>query len=285
MNIDQDTSKLKDIRLYALDMDGTIYLGTQWIPGARQFLDAVTRSGRDYVFLTNNSSRDPAAYVDKLAGMGLDVDRDRIITSGDATIHMIKRSYPGKRVYLLGNDLLKRQFTEAGIELVNDDLEAAYASDGNIVSRIREGAAGLVVTAFDTSLDYMKMCVVCDLIRAGIPYISTHPDYNCPTETGFIPDAGAIHAFIEASSGRRPDTVVGKPYAGIIDYMVDRTGYARSDIAMVGDRLYTDVAAGVNNGLTGILVLSGEATMQDVETSDVVPDLIFDSVADITAYL
>jgi len=281
----QDTSKLKNIRLYALDMDGTIYLGTQWIPGAGEFLDAVTESGREYVFLTNNSSRDPAAYVDKLAKMGLNVDRDKIITSGDATIHMIQHSFPGVRVYLLGNDLLKRQFREAGIELVNDDLEAAYRADGNIVSAIRDGAVGLVVTAFDTSLDYLKMSVVCDLIRAGIPYITTHPDYNCPTETGFIPDAGAIHAFIEASSGRRPDTVVGKPYAGIIDYMVDRTGYERSDIAMVGDRLYTDVAAGVNNGLTGILVLSGEATMKDVEVSDVVPDLIFDSVADIIPYL
>ena len=285
MKNNQDTSKLKDIRLYALDMDGTIYLGTQWIPGAREFLDAVTESGREYVFLTNNSSRDPAAYVDKLAKMGLNVDRERIITSGDATIHMIQHSFPGVRVYLLGNDLLKRQFREAGIALVNDDLEAAYRADGNIVSAIREGVVGLVVTAFDTSLDYLKMSVVCDLIRAGIPYITTHPDYNCPTETGFIPDAGAIHAFIEASSGRRPDTVVGKPYAGIIDYMVDRTGYERSDIAMVGDRLYTDVAAGVNNGLTGILVLSGEATMKDVEVSDVVPDLIFDSVADIIPYL
>ena len=281
----QDFSKLNDIRLYALDMDGTIYLGTQWIEGAREFLDAVTASGREYVFLTNNSSRDPASYVGKLAKMGLQVSRDTIITSGDATIHMIQRRYPGARVYLLGNDLLKRQFRESGITLVNDELEAAYVKNGNIVSGIRDGAVNLVTVGFDTSLDYMKMSVVCDLIRAGIPYISTHPDYNCPTETGFIPDAGAIHAFIEASAGRRPDAIVGKPHAGIIDYMLDRTGFDRSEVAMVGDRLYTDVAAGVNNGLTGILVLSGEATMDDVRTSDVVPDMIFDSVADIIPYL
>lgn len=285
MNNEYDASKLNSIRLYALDMDGTIYLGTQWIPGAREFLDAVTESGREYVFLTNNSSKDPASYVDKLAKMGLEVSRDRIITSGDATIHMIQQTYPGAHIYLLGNDLLKRQFTEAGLDLVNESLESSYSSKGNIVSEIDGGAVDLVVVGFDTSLDYQKMSVVCDLIRAGIPYISTHPDYNCPTETGFIPDAGAIHAFIEASTGRRPDTIVGKPNAGIIDYMVDRTGYARSEIAMVGDRLYTDVAAGVNNGLTGILVLSGEADMDDVAASDVKPDLIFDSVENMIRYL
>lgn len=281
----QDVSKLKDIRLYALDMDGTIYLGTQWIDGACAFLDAVTAGGRKYVFLTNNSSKDPASYVEKLAKMGLEVSRDTIITSGDATIHMIQHRYPGARVYLLGNDLLKRQFAESGITLVNDVLETGYAQNGNIVSETDRGDVDLVVTGFDTSLDYMKMSVVCDLVRAGIPYISTHPDYNCPTETGFIPDAGAIHAFIEASTGRRPDAIVGKPYAGIIDYMLDRTGFDRSEVAMVGDRLYTDVAAGVNNGLTGILVLSGEATTDDVRTSDVTPDLIFDSVADMIPYL
>ncbi len=285
MSREQDAGILKNIRLYALDMDGTIYLGTQWIPGAREFLDAVQKSGRDYVFLTNNSSKDPISYVEKLAKMGLNVGREKIITSGDATIHMIQRKYGDAAVYLLGNDLLKKHFTEAGVKLVNEDVEKSYALKGNIVSEIEAGAADLVVVGFDTSLDYMKMSVVCDLIRAGLPYVTTHPDLNCPTETGFRPDAGAIHAFIEASTGRRPDMTVGKPYAGIIDYMVDRTGYDRSEIAMVGDRLYTDVAAGVNNGLTGILVLSGEATMDDVAFSDVPPDLIFDSVADMIPYL
>ena len=127
----------------------------------------------------------------------------------------------------------------------------------------------VVVVGFDTTLTYEKMCRVCDFVREGLPYLSTHPDYNCPTETGFIPDAGAIHAFIRASAGREPDHIIGKP---------KRT-------AMVGDRLYTDVAAGVNNGYTGILVLSGEATMEDVKVSDVEPDLIFDSVKDMIPFL
>ena len=285
-----EKDKIKSIKLFALDMDGTIYLGTKWIDGAREFLEAVEDSGRQYVFLTNNSSKDPTSYVEKLANMGLNITRDKIITSGDATIHMLQKEYPGKRVYLLGNDLLKRQFRESGITLVNEELEEEYKRNGCLnccqhpmsADKGTEGgnvaAADLVVVGFDTSLDYMKMSVVCDLVRSGLPYITTHPDYNCPTETGFIPDAGAIHAFIEASAGRRPDITVGKPNAGIIDYMVDITHTERSGIAMVGDRLYTDVAAGVNNGLTGVLVLSGEATMEDVATSEVKPDMIFDSV-------
>lgn len=270
--------RFKDIRLFALDMDGTIYLGEKWIDGAREFLDAVLKSGRKYVFLTNNSSKDPVTYVEKLRRMGLEAGREEIITSGDAAIHMLKRDHPAKKIYLLGNDLLKAQFEKEGICLVNDELESRYKEKGNIVSEIGDGTVEMAVAAFDTSLDYLKMSIICDIVRAGLPYICTHPDFNCPTETGFIPDAGAICAFIEASAGRRPDTVIGKPYGGIVDYMISRTGFDRNNIAMVGDRLYTDVAAGVNNGLTGILVLSGEATMKDVETSDVKPHMIFDSV-------
>ncbi|SCY02764.1 NagD protein [Lachnospiraceae bacterium XBB2008] len=281
----QEKYLIQNIKLFALDMDGTVYLGTQWIDGARDFLDAVERSGREYVFLTNNSSKDPLSYVDKLAKMGLNVGREKIITSGDATIEVLQREFPGKRVYLLGNDLLKKQFADAGIVLVNEELEQHYAKDGNIVSDMEKKTADAVVVGFDTSLDYLKMCVVCDLIRDGLPYISTHPDFNCPTETGFIPDAGSIHAFIEASTGRRPDRIIGKPYADIMEHMLGRTGFDRSQAAMVGDRLYTDVAAGVNNGMCGILVLSGEATMDDVAVSDVKPDMIFDSVADMIPYL
>lgn len=285
MSREHDAAILKNIRLFALDMDGTVYLGTQWITGAREFLDAVKQSGRNYVFLTNNSSKDPSSYVDKLAKMGLNVGREKIITSGDATIEVLQREFAGKRVYLLGNDLLKKQFAESGIVIVNDELEKHYAENGNITADTEKKTAEAVVVGFDTSLDYLKMCVVCDLIREGLPYISTHPDFNCPTETGFIPDAGSIHAFIEASTGRRPDRIIGKPNGDIMEHMLRRTGYDRSQAAMVGDRLYTDVAAGVNNGMCGILVLSGEATMDDVAASDVKPDMIFDSVADMIPYL
>lgn len=129
------------------------------------------------------------------------------------------------------------------------------------------------------------MCRVCDHVRAGLPYLATHPDYNCPTETGFIPDAGAIHAFIHASAFRYPDRIIGKPNEDIIEYLATRVQMPRDRIAMVGDRLYTDIAAGRNNGLKSVLVLSGEATMGDVKESDVTPHLIFESVRELSACL
>ena len=257
---------LKNIECFALDMDGTIYLGEQWIDGAREFLSAVEAAGKKYVFLTNNSSKNPQVYVKKLARMGLEVTEEKIVTSGQATIAYLKRHFPGKRVFLLGNELLTEEFVQEGIVLDNEFPE-------------------VVVVGFDTTLTYEKMCRVCDFVRDGLPYLSTHPDYNCPTETGFIPDAGAIHAFIKASAGREPAHIIGKPNRDIMDYLAAREGVDQAHTAMVGDRLYTDVAAGVNNGYTGILVLSGEATMEDVKTSDVEPDLIFDSVKDMIPFL
>ena len=150
---------------------------------------------------------------------------------------------------------------------------------------LEEEHPDVVVTAFDTSLDYKKMCRVCDHVRAGLPYLATHPDYNCPTENGFIPDAGAIHAFIHASAFRYPDRIIGKPNEDIIEYLATRVHTQRAQIAMVGDRLYTDIAAGRNNGLKSVLVLSGEATMEDVHKSDVLPHLIFQSVRELGEWL
>lgn len=257
---------LKNIKCFSLDMDGTVYLGEQWIDGAKEFLQAVEKSGRKYFFLTNNSSKNSQAYVEKLERMGLTVAASRIVTSGQAAIDYLKRNFPQKRVFLLGNGLLVEEFLQEGIRLDDQDPE-------------------VVVVGFDTTLTYAKMCRVCDLVREGLPYISTHPDYNCPTETGFIPDAGAIHAFIHASAFRYPDYIVGKPNGEIMDYLAQRAGVDKKHIAMVGDRLYTDVAAGVNNGCAGILVLSGEAGIKDVEGSEVTPDLIFRSVKEMIPFL
>ena len=162
---------------------------------------------------------------------------------------------------------------DARADLLRQELE-------KIGMQFSEKNPDYVLIGYDTTLDYQKMCKVCDYIRAGKPYIATHPDFNCPTETGFIPDMGAIMAFIEASTGRKADIILGKPYGGIVREAQARTGYQLQEMAMVGDRLYTDVATGVNHGMTGILVLSGEATMEDVRTSDVQPHMIFDRLAD-----
>ena len=263
---EQIRQRLSAVRCFLLDMDGTFYLGDRLIDGSLDFLAALERTGRTARFLTNNSSKSAAVYERKLARMGVDARYRDVITSGHAAAHYCLEHFPGKRCYLLGNPMLREELLSMGMTLTEED-------------------ADYVLVAFDTTLDYAKMCRVCDYIRAGKPYIATHPDFNCPTETGFIPDMGAIMAFIEASTGRKADVILGKPHRGIVEEALRRTGFALGEMAMVGDRLYTDVATGVNHGMTGILVLSGEATMDDVAVSGVKPDLIFGRLSDMIDYL
>ena len=150
---------------------------------------------------------------------------------------------------------------------------------------VDQTAPEIVVVGYDTTLDYKKMTAVCDFVRAGLPYIATHPDFNCPTETGFAPDIGAIMAFIEASTGRRADLVVGKPRTGIVQAALRRTGLAVGQLAMVGDRLYTDIETGLKSGMLSILVMSGETTPEMLAAYPHKPDLVFDRLAEMIPLL
>ena len=257
---------IADVRCFLLDMDGTFYLGGELIEGSLDFIDRVLATGRNYMFLTNNSSHNANFYVEKLRRMGLETDRSHILTSGEATCEKLKALYPGKRAFVLGNEYLLEEFQEAGVPVDDENPD-------------------LVVVGFDTTLDYDKMRRVCDFVRAGLPYIATHPDFNCPTETGFMPDIGAILAFIEASAGRRPDLVVGKPNTGIVEAVLRRTGLRVDQLAMVGDRLYTDIETGLRSGMLSILVMSGETTERMLAESDTVPDLKFDRLSDMIPML
>ena len=255
-----------DVKLFLLDMDGTFYLGDRLIDGSLSFIDRVQKTGRDFLFLTNNSSHNAAFYVERLHRMGLDVPRSKILTSGEATCEVISEKYPAKRAYVLGNEYLIEEFHEAGIPV--DDANPEIA-----------------VIGFDTTLTYEKMRKICDLVRAGLPYIATHPDFNCPTENGFMPDIGAIIAFIEASTGRRPDLIVGKPNTGIVEAAVRRTHIAPAQMAMVGDRLYTDIETGIRSGMLSVLVLSGETTREMLASSATRPDYTFDRLCDMNPLL
>ena len=257
---------LSDVKCFLLDMDGTFYLGGNLIEGSLEFIDRVLATGRDFMFLTNNSSHNANFYVQKLAKMGLSIDRSRVMTSGEATREKLNELYPGKRAFVLGNEFLVEEFREAGIPVDNENPD-------------------IVVIGFDTTLDYKKMQDVCDFVRAGLPYIATHPDFNCPTETGFMPDIGAIMAFIEASTGRRPDLIVGKPNTGIVQAVLKRTGLRPDQLAMVGDRLYTDIETGLRSGVLSILVMSGETTEAMLAESPTKPDLKFGRLSDMIPLL
>ena len=257
---------LQDVKCFLLDMDGTFYLGNNLIEGSLDFIDKVRATGRDFLFLTNNSSHNADFYVKRLHGMGLDVPREKILTSGEATADKLNQLYPGKRAFVLGNEYLIEEFIQMGVIVDQENPE-------------------IVVIGYDTTLDYKKMTRVCDLVRAGLPYIATHPDFNCPTETGFAPDIGAIMAFIEASAFRRPELIVGKPNTGIVEAALRRTGLKTGEMAMVGDRLYTDIETGLRSGMLSILVMSGETTEEMLAKSETVPDLKFGRLADMIPLL
>ena len=243
-------------------MDGTIYLGENVFPFAVSYIKRLRSEGRRVLFFTNNASKSPQFYTERLTRMGFEPRQDEIMTSGDVTIRFLKEKRAGKSVFLLGTALLQKSFADAGIVLSDD--------------------ADIVVSSFDTELTYAKLERACTLIRGGAEYLCTHPDYNCPTEDGFIPDSGAIAAAITASTGVKP-RFFGKPYADTAEMILSYTGVKAADACIFGDRLYTDIALGKNSGMTAVLVLSGETKMQDLEglSPKKMPDIILDSINDL----
>lgn len=272
---DLDTKKkiLQDTELFVLDMDGTFYLDNDILDGALDFLDAVKNAGKDYLFFTNNSSTSPALYIEKLARMNCHIGRDQIMTSGDVMIRFLKANYPGKSVYLLGTKPLVEDFEEAGINLFKPEVSEAEG----FVPCDTTNLPDIVVVGFDKTLTYEKLTNACTYIRNGAVFLATHLDINCPMKGGFIPDCGAMCAAITLSTGKEPK-YVGKPFKETVDMVVDKTGVSREKITFVGDRLYTDVATGVKNGARGVLVLTGEAGLDDIPKSDVKPDAVYEGI-------
>ncbi len=257
---------LNGVKLFVLDMDGTVYLGDNMIDGALDFIHDVENSkDRDFIFFTNNASKVPAVYVEKLHRLGLDVPKDKIVTAGDVCAEFLKVNYPDAGIYLNGTPLLEENWRRRGLKLVQENQDVA-------------------VQSFDTTLTYEKLDKICRYVREGVPFIATHMDTNCPTEYGFMPDCGAMCKLITESTGVEP-RFLGKPWKETVDMITEITGYKTEEIAFVGDRLYTDVATGVNNGAKGFLVLTGEATMQTVADSGTVPTCIFESLGEMRKYL
>ena len=257
---------LEKVKLFLMDMDGTVYVGDRKIEGAFEALEELKRRGRKVLFLTNNSSKTAAKYVDKLSKMGYPATEKDIFSSGEAAIRFLLEKRAGKKVLLLANSGVYKQFQEAGIPLV------------------KEGA-DLVLVCFDTELDYAKLTAACNHLFAGKEYIVTHPDFVCPAEPYPVPDVGSFMSLIKAVTGRDPDLVIGKPYATMAEYVARDFGLLPEEIAMCGDRLYTDIKFATDNGMKSILVLTGETTLADLEKSGVRPDLVLDTFSDVLSHL
>lgn len=260
------TGRLSRARCFLLDMDGTFYLGERLLEGALRFIDVVRGQGKDFLFLTNNSSNDRRHYADKIARLGLPIPETKVLTSGEAAALHLREARPGARLYVVGTPALEDEFCARGFAIDRASPEA-------------------VVLGFDTTLTYRKLWALCDFVRAGLPYIATHPDLNCPTETGCMPDVGATIAFVKASTGREPDAVVGKPNRMIVDVAARKLNLPAESLCMIGDRLYTDIALGETSGVTTVLVLSGETRPGDLAGSPFHPDYVFDHLGAVANWL
>jgi len=261
-----DNEPLLNVDCFLLDMDGTFNLGEDLIDGSLYFIETLRELGKDFLFLTNNSSKHRRLYAQKIARLGLPIPEEKVFTAGEATALYLQRSYPDSKVYVVGTPSLEEEFSGHGF-------------------RLTEKNPDLVVLGFDTTLTYEKLWRLCDFVRAGLPYIATHPDFNCPTETGYMPDIGAMIAFVHAATGRKPDLVVGKPNRMIVDAVSQKYGYAIQQMAMVGDRLYTDIALGQTSGITTCLVLSGETNANDLLESPFQPTYTFENLGHIADWL
>ena len=254
------------IKCFILDMDGTIYLGNELFSFTKDFLKKVEETGREYYFFTNNSSKSQQDYIEKLERFGIRIKRQQMMTSTHVISRYLKQHYEGKSVYVVGTLSLIQEFQYFDMNLTEEDPD-------------------IVVLGFDTTLTYEKLSKACHYIRNGCTYFGINPDWNCPMEGGtFIPDCGSMAKLIEASTGRFPE-FFGKPSKHTLDYIIQETGYEPDEIAIVGDRLYTDIAVADQSDVTSILVLSGESTREDVKTSDVKPDVILEDLSEITKML
>ncbi len=262
-----------DCQAIVCDLDGTLYLENGPIPGAREFLHRVVRSGRQLYYFTNNTSVSRQKWIDKLAAFNFPVEPNQLMTSGDCAEAYLRRHQLLPRIYLLGNADLKAEFSERGFECLDDDDALQHSPDA-------------IVLSFDTELTYQKICTFYDLILRDVPYIATHPDTLCPvTRTTFKPDVGSFMSLFEtATKGRRP-VIVGKPTTEAVQYIGEKAQLPTSKIAFIGDRLYTDIRMAVTSGMVSVLVLSGETTAAMLRQSPDQPKIIVNSVADLSVYL
>lgn len=250
----------RKIKHVALDMDGTIYMGSTLFPFTKKFLATLTENGIGYSFLTNNPTKSLADYVKKLKNIGIEATEEEVYTTAVATIDYIKTTYPeAKRLFILGTPSMVAEFERAGFISVPDD--PAERPD-------------VLVVAFDMTLEYSRLCRAAWWAKQGIPYIATNPDKVCPTDQEVVlVDCGSMCKCIEYATDRKPDIVIGKPNPDMLSGIKHKYHLEADEIAMCGDRIYTDVKMAQNAGALGVLVLSGETTLETSLNSNPQPPI------------
>lgn len=261
----KNASELKNKKLFLFDMDGTIYEENNVFDGTHQLLDYIVESGGKYVFITNNSSKSVNDYITKVNGLGIKADKDNFFTSAQATVRYLKKKYEEPYVYCQGTKSLLAELSNEGIKVTSDVAAGVDA----------------VVVGFDTELTSEKLRKTCQILSENeLPFIATNPDLRCPVSFGFIPDCGSICKMIAAATDKKP-TYIGKPEPVMVDFVREKFGFSKEETVVIGDRLYTDIATGLNADVTAICVLTGEATSSDIKNGEIKPDYTFESVKNI----
>lgn len=263
-----DDERLRRIHHIALDMDGTIYSGGTLFESTPAFLALMSQLGIGHTFLTNNSSKSVQDYIRHLRGFGIAATEQQLYTSTQATLGYLKEHLPKvRRLFVLGTKSMSVEVEAAGFALTAD-------------SAVDEPDAVLV--GFDTGLVFTRLCRAAYWINRGKPFIATHPDRVCPTDQPTVlVDCGSMCAALEKATGRAPQVVLGKPDPRMLSGILRRHGLKPDELAMVGDRLYTDMAMARNAGALGVLVLSGETTAEQAAVHSPAPDLIVTGLAEL----
>lgn len=260
-----DRRFLQNMQLFLFDMDGTLYIGDHLFGFTIELLEQIRINGDRYLFMTNNSSKSVADYIRKLEKLGIKADRDDFITSSQATAYYLHQHFPNHTLYVCGTESLKEELRSQGFQVSEDIAETEC-----------------IVMGFDTELTFQKLHDVSYLLltKPDMPYIATNPDLVCPTEFGSVPDCGSVCNMIYNATGKRP-VVIGKPSALMPELAMQRLGVSKDKTCVVGDRIYTDIKSGLNAGVTGVLVMSGETTEQILADSEDKPHIVLKDAGEI----
>lgn len=263
-----------------LDVDGTVVRGEQQLPGAEEGLAALADRGIARLFVSNNPTRRPEAYAEKLRNAGIDATAEEVLTAATTTVEYLRRNHAEGRVYLVGEQGLHEQLTAAGFT-VDVAGEGAVGGDGTGPS-----APDVAVVSIDRGFDYGTLLAALRVIRTkAVPIVGTDPDAVIPAAEGDVPGSGAIIAAVADVAEREPAAVLGKPHSLTRELALERLDVPPESCLVVGDRLDTDIALGAASGMTTVLVRSGVTNDARLARAAVTPDYVVDSLAALPAVL
>jgi HAD superfamily hydrolase (TIGR01457 family) len=260
-------NKIKNIKLFVLDIDGTFSLSGKPLPGSKKFISKIKEQNKHFVFLTNNSNKSLEEYVIEFKKHNIEISKNQIFTAGIETAEYIYKKFGKRKIYIVGTNAIKEIFTKYGHIVVEDE------------------EPDIVVVSFDKSLTYEKLAKASIFVSKNKLFVLTNPDLNCPTKDGPIPDTGAIASIIEKTTEKKPNIVFGKPDPLILDMIIKKFNVKKEETCVIGDRLYTDILLGIRAEVSTILVLTGEAKGEDTESSNIKPDIIAKDLGEIAKFI